>query len=194
MDHLFANQQDNVQNLLSMQESIVKHTQSLIDLQTQTLKNCVNHIYETNKNLLNSKNAQEGSNALGQLFSPMQQQVLDYNKQFLEICNKVGQDIQSNTANLHNEYQKCVNNTVETVSKNAPIGAEPFASYIKSAVSATSKVYEGMTKAAQQAVNVACNNAKAHSENIIVPDAGKEYTQAAQNSNSSNNPNSNSKK
>ncbi len=192
MDHLFANQQENIQNILTMQNTLSKYAQSFIDLQTQTFKNCVCNMYETNKNLLNSKNPQDVSNVYCNLFSPMQE-IFDYNKKVVDFCTKMSQDVQEKSASFTDDCQKQMHDTIEAMTKNAPAGAEPFTSYLKSSMAAGAKIFEGINKASQQVCTMACSATKASVEKSMQDAEQHVSSMQAQTTNTAPPPN-NSKK
>ncbi|MFM2343601.1 MAG: phasin [Pseudomonadota bacterium] len=181
MEQLFAAGQENLQNFLALQESLGNAFAKMYDLNTQTVKNNISNFTQASKTIANSKTPQEQTNAISQALAPIQQQVIDYNKQLFDLFSQVRQDIQSNVEDIQQDCQKYASATIENISKNAPLGTEPFISYLKSAVSASSKVFEGVSKATQQAVSATTNNLKTQAEQII------QETQKVANAATSNN-------
>ena len=198
MEQLFAAGQENLQNFLALQESFGNAFAKVYDLNTQTIKNNIATFNQAAKTIANSRTQEERTNAVKQAFAPIQQQVIDYNKQLFDLFSQVRQDIQSNVENIHQDCQKYACAAIENIGKNAPLGTEPFVSYLKSAVNAGTKVYEGVAKATQQAVNATANNFNAHADQVIqeTQKAANNAAAHAQNNNNhtSNQVNNNTKK
>ncbi len=182
MEQTFAATQENLQNFLALQESVGNALAKMYDLNTQAIKNSISNFTQATKTIVNSR-PQEQHNAITQALAPIQQQVIDYNKQLFDLFSQVKQDIQNNVEDIQQDCQRYACAAVENISKNAPLGTEPLVSYLKSAVNATTKVFEGVSKATQQAVSATANNFNNHAEHVI-----NEVQK------SSNNVNNNSKK
>ncbi len=167
MEQLFAMSQDNLQLLLNFQQNMSNAFVKICDLNTQAIKSNINQFNETSKNFAHGKTPQEQTEALSKMFAPMQQQAINYNKQVFDILNESRQDLQTNMEDVQKDCEKYTSNLIDNFSKNAPLGSEPFTSCLKSAMLATTKVCDGLSKATQQAMQTATNNFKTQAEQII---------------------------
>jgi phasin family protein len=167
MEQLFAMSQDNLQFLLNLQQNMSNTFVKICDLNTQAIKSNINQFNEASKNFANGKTPQDQTEAVSKMFAPIQQQAINYNKQVFDTLNESRQDLQSHFEDMQKDCEKYTANMIDNFSKNAPLGSEPFTSGLKSAIAATAKVCDGLSKATQQAVQTATNNFKTQAEQII---------------------------
>ena len=89
---------------------------------------------------------------------PFAEKSLSYGRQVFDIASTTQADVTQFTQTQYERYNARVQAFIEEAAKNAPAGSEAAIAAWKSAISATTTLYETLQKTGQQAVQVAGTN------------------------------------
>ncbi|MCX8004585.1 MAG: TIGR01841 family phasin [Burkholderiaceae bacterium] len=151
-------QKGQLDALYALSHAVFDATEKLIDLNLTATKALMDESAEKAQALLAVKDVQELMALAGNLTQPSIEKLISYSRNAYGIASNASAEISKIFDAQVAEGNKKVAEMIEFAAKNAPAGAEPAVSMLKSAVAAANTAYDTFAKAAKQAVEVAESN------------------------------------
>ncbi|TWH63792.1 phasin family protein [Azomonas agilis] len=164
-DKLQNTQKSNLDLLQKVSAQVLEGAGELAKLQLSTLRSVTDEHFENVRKLLAVRDAEGFVDLQGSIGTPTAQleRLLDFNRQVYDVVSST----QAGIAKLFEQHvelgSKQVQDFVEEIAKNAPVGAEPVVAAFRSAVDGANTLYENTQKAAKQAAEIAENGINAAS-------------------------------
>jgi phasin family protein len=144
--------------VFALSHTVFDATEKLVDLNLAATKALLEESAERAQALLSVKDVQDLL-AVGTSFAqPALDKVVSYNRNVYGIASGAGADVSKLFETQIAQSNKQVAEMIEFASKNAPTGAEPAVSALKSAMAAANTAYDTFSKATKQAVDIAESN------------------------------------
>lgn len=160
-------QKGNVNALHALSQTFLGAAEKLADLNLAAAKALLDEAAEATQAFLGVKDVQEMLAVNASLTQPALAKLASYNRNVYGIMSGAGAEMSKLVDSRVAEGKEKVDAMVEYAAKNAPAGADPVISLIKSVVTASNATYDTCAKAAQQAVEAAESNFAAATEATI---------------------------
>lgn len=164
-EKLQSAQKSNLDLMQKVTTQLFESAEKLADLQLKALKSTTDEHFDSFRKLLGVRDAEGFFELQGSIASPAVQleRLMEFSRTAYDVVSATQADI-AKLLEQHVEVSaKQVQDVVEEIAKNAPVGAEPVVAAFKSAVDGANTLYESTQKAAKQAVEIAGNGITAAS-------------------------------
>jgi phasin family protein len=151
-------QKGQVDALYALSHAVFEATEKLVDLNLAAAKAFMDESAERTQALLGVKDVQELLAVASGLAQPSMEKFASYGRNVYSIASGTGAEFSKIVESQVAEGNKRVSELVELAAKNAPAGAEPAVSLLKTAVAAANTAYDTLAKVARQAVDAAESN------------------------------------
>lgn len=158
-DKLQSAQQANLDVLQQISGKISEGAEQLAQLQFKALRETTDEHFEGLRKLLSARDPQSFADIQTTLSQPSAQaeRLLEFNRQVYELVASTQSEIAKLAERQIEAGTRQVQELVDVIAKNAPAGAEPAVSVLKSALESAGSVYESAQKAAKQVTEIAEN-------------------------------------
>ncbi|MCS6944227.1 MAG: phasin family protein [Sutterellaceae bacterium] len=151
-------QKGQLDALYALSHTVFDATEKLIDLNLAAAKALMDESAEKAQAMLAVKDLQELVALVSNLAQPSIEKAISYSRNAYSIASNAGAEISKIFDAQVAEGNKRIAEMLDFAAKNAPAGAEPAVSMVRSAVAAANTAYDTFAKAAKQAVEVAESN------------------------------------
>lgn len=177
---VLVNQKATVDNFLAIQEAVFNGFEQLVDLNLKIVRASLDEAGQKTQEAMDVKDVQEAVNFATGLVQPNAEKVAAYGKHVYDIVAGV----QSNITRLTEEQialaQRQIDETIDTLAKNAPTGSEGAVALMKSSLASASSAYETAAKVARQVGEATESNiAAAANATLKAADDAAEATKTA---------------
>lgn len=152
-------QKTNLDLLQKVSTQLFEGAEKLAGLQLKALKSTTDEHFDNFRKLLGVRDAEGFVELQGSIASPAVQleRLLEFNRNAYDLISSTQAGIAKLIEQHVESSAKQVQDVVEEIAKNAPVGAEPVVAAFKSAVDGANTLYESTQKAAKQAAEIAGN-------------------------------------
>lgn len=157
-EQIAATQKTHLDTLFGLTNKVVDGIEKLTELNLQAMRSTLAETEESVTKVLSAKEPRDWITLQATLTAPMPERIQSYSRQAFDIASAVQAEFARVTQVQCDAYNKRVQTLVDDVAKSAPAGSEAAIAAWKSAISATSTLYETMQKSYQQATQVAESN------------------------------------
>lgn len=133
-------------------------TEKLINLNFTAMKAALQHTSESGHSLLGARDAQEFIALASSASQPSLEKLVGYSRNVYGIASGTGAELTKIVEAQLSEGNRRVTELIDLAAKNAPSGAEPAVSFLKSAVATANTAFDTATKATRQATDWAESN------------------------------------
>jgi len=150
-----ANQKANLEVLIGLSTKAFEGVEQLAALNLQVAKTSLGEVADTALAALSVKDPQSLLALQASALQPSADKAAAYGRQVYDIIAATKAEFEKAAAQSTAGAQDFVSASIEALSKSAPAGSENGIALWKSAIATANNAFEGMTKAAQQATEVA---------------------------------------
>jgi phasin family protein len=154
-------QKSQMDTLYALSHAMFDATEKLVDLNLAAAKAMMEETAEKAQALMSVKDVQELVALTGGFAQPAVEKLVSYNRTVYSIASGAGAEVSKIVETQIADGNKKVSEMIEFAAKNAPAGAEPAVSLVKSALAAANTAYDTFSKAAKQAVEMVESNVSA---------------------------------
>ena len=150
-------QKAQIELLQQISGKVFESVEQLTQLQLKTLRASSGEQFESLRSMLAVTDAKDLAGLQSALPQPAAQaeRLMDFNREVYELISKTQADIAKLAESQVEATTQQTQELIETLSKNAPAGAEPAVAMLKSALENAGSTYESVQKAAKQASEMA---------------------------------------
>ena len=150
-------QKAQLEMLQQISGKIFESVEKLTQLQLKSLRAASGEQFESLHSMLAITDAKDLAGLQTALPQPAAQaeRLMDFNREVYELISKTQADIAQLAESQVDATTQQTQELIETLSKNAPAGAEPAVAMFKSALESVGSTYESVQKAAKQASEMA---------------------------------------
>ncbi|TDN70968.1 TIGR01841 family phasin [Paraburkholderia sp. BL10I2N1] len=167
-------QQANLNFFFGLAGKLLEGEEKLIRLNVDMAKTTLADWYQRMQDGLTKKDGQEVTGLQTALALPSAEKVLTYERQAAEVASTMQTQLAEVVNAQYKEVNRQVQQFVENVAQNAPVGSEAAITFLQQGLSLANTTYENVQKATKQAVDVAQSNLSAATE------AASKVTEAAE--------------
>jgi len=161
-----AVQQSALETLLGLTTTAFSGVEKLVDLNLEVVKSQFAGRADGVKQVLAAKDPQTLLAAQRDLLKPVAQEALDYSRRVYEIASQTQTELTSAASAQLAASAKKVEELMESLAQNAPVGADAAVAAVRSAIQAANSAASTVQKAAAQAGEFARTNYKAATEAV----------------------------
>ena len=159
-EQIMAANKSNLETLVGLTTKAFAGVEQLIELNMAAAKSALSDTHESTTSALSAKDAQDLLALQAQMFQPLAEKAVTYNRHLYDIAtgssHELGSVFEAQMAKGQKMYQEFFDN----MAKNAPAGSEGAVAAFKTAVSAGTSALESVQKAVKQAADMADQNVK----------------------------------
>ena len=150
-------QKAQLEMLQQISGKIFESVEKLTQLQLKSLRAASGEQFESLHSMLAITDVKDLAGLQTALPQPAAQaeRLMDFNREVYELISKTQADIAKLAESQVDATTQQTQELIETLSKNAPAGAEPAVAMFKSALESVGSTYESVQKAAKQASEMA---------------------------------------
>ena len=145
----------NLETLFGLTNKAFEGVEKLVELNLQVAKAALAETADNAKAVLAVKDAQELLALQASLLQPSAEKAAAYSRHLYDIATATNAEVAKAAEVQFADMQKKFMSGVDGALKNAPAGSENAVSLVKSAITAANNAFEGVTKAAKQATDMA---------------------------------------
>ncbi|QEL65970.1 hypothetical protein OTERR_24940 [Oryzomicrobium terrae] len=162
LEQLKAAQKVNAEVLLELTRSTFDSIERLSALNIETARELLNASVAQSSTLLAAKDVQEAARLQTTLAQPNLELLTNYYRKLYELVTELQKDATHVVESHYNHLSKNASAAIEKSTASAP-GGDVVEAALKSILSASTQVFDNMTKAAKQFADIADANVKAAS-------------------------------
>jgi phasin family protein len=159
-EQIMAANKSNLETLVGLTTKAFAGVEQLIELNMAAAKSALADTHESTNTVLSAKDAQDLLAIQAQMFQPLAEKAVSYNRHLYDIAtgssHEMGSVFEAQMAKAQKMYQDLFDN----MAKNAPAGSEGAVAAFKTAVTAGTSALESVQKAVKQAADMADQNVK----------------------------------
>ncbi len=150
-------QQAQLELLQQISGKIFESVEQLSQLQFKNLRATSADQMESLRTMFSASNPQDFAKLQSSLTQPAAQaeRMMEFNREVYDLVSSTQAEIAKLAESQATATSKQTQEMIETLSKNAPAGAEPAVAMLKSALETAGSTYESVQKAAKQATQMA---------------------------------------
>lgn len=150
-------QQAQIELLQQISSKIFESVEQLTQLQLKSLRAASGDQFDNLRTQLSATEPQDFAKLQTSLTQPTAQaeRLMEFNREVYELISSTHADIAKLAESQANATAQQTQEMLETLTKNAPAGAEPAVAMFKSALESVGSTYESVQKAAKQASKMA---------------------------------------
>lgn len=160
LDQLKAAQKVNAEVLLELTRSTFDSIERLSSLNLETARELLNTSVTQSQTLLGAKDIQEAARLQTGLAQPNLELLTNYYRKLYELVTELQKEATQVVESHYNHLSKNATAAIEKTASQAP-GGDVMEAALKSVLSASTQVFDNMTKAAKQFADIADANVKA---------------------------------
>ncbi len=145
----------NLETLFGLTNKAFEGVEKLVELNLQVAKAALAETADNAKAVMAVKDAQELLALQASLLQPSAEKAAAYSRHLYDIATATNAEVAKAAEVQFADMQKKFMSGVDGALKNAPAGSENAVSLVKSAITAANNAFEGVTKAAKQATDMA---------------------------------------
>ena len=145
----------NLETLFGLTNKAFEGVEKLVELNLQVAKAALAETADNAKAVMAVKDAQELLALQASLLQPSAEKAAAYSRHLYDIATATNAEVAKAAEVQFADMQKKFMSGVDGALKNAPAGSENAVSLVKSAITAANNAFEGVTKAAMQATDMA---------------------------------------
>ena len=145
----------NLETLFGLTNKAFEGVEKLVELNLQVAKAALAETADNAKAVMAVKDAQELLALQASLLQPSAEKAAAYSRHLYDIATATNAEVAKAAEVQFADMQKKFMSGVDGALKNAPAGSENAVSLVKSAIAAANNAFEGVTKAAKQATDMA---------------------------------------
>ncbi len=153
--------------MFAMSHTMFEATEKLVDLNLAAAKAILEESAERAQALMSVKDVQELLAVSSSFAQPALDKLISYNRNVYGIASSAGADMTKLFETQIAQSNKQIAEMIELAAKNAPTGAEPAVSMVKSALAAANTAYDTFSKVTKQAAEMAEQNFSAATEATV---------------------------
>lgn len=156
--NFLTGQKTVLDNLLAVQTSFFGGFEKLVDLNLAVIKTTLEEASQKSQEIADIKDAQEALAFTNALAQPNAEKALSYSKHVYDIVSGVQADLSRLSEEQVLQSQQQLNDAIDHLAKNAPVGSEGAVALLKSSVVTAAGAYDSVAKAARNAADAAESN------------------------------------
>jgi phasin family protein len=160
-------QKSQLDAMFAMSHTMFEATEKLVDLNLAAAKAMLEESAERAQALMSVKDMQELMAVSTSLAQPTLEKLVSYNRNVYGIASSAGADLSKLFETQIAQSNRQIAEMIEFAAKNAPTGAEPAVSMVKSALAAANTAYDTFSKVTKQAAEMAESNFTAATEATV---------------------------
>ena len=166
-EQIVAANKANIETLVGLTNTAVAGVEKLIELNLAATKAAMADSHSHTHAALSAKDSQELLALQANMFQPLAEKVLSYNRHLYDIATGTGSHFTEAVESKISEAQDSLHSLVDTMSKNAPAGSEAAVTVIKTAIASGTQALEQVQKAVKQATEMAETNIKSMTHSVM---------------------------
>ncbi|MEZ0606561.1 phasin family protein [Paraburkholderia sp. IW21] len=148
----------NVDAFFGLTAKVFEGVEKLVALNLQVVRSTLAEAQENMTKVPDTPDPQQWFALQAGFTGPFSEKTLSYGRQVFDVASTTQAEITQLAQTQYERYNARVQALIEDASKSAPAGSEAAIAAWKSAISATTTLYETLQKTGQQAVQVAGSN------------------------------------
>lgn len=151
----------SIESLLTLANTALASAERMASLNLKATRSLLEENAANTAAILGAKDPQAAIAIQASLFQPTVEKAVAYSRNAYEISTDSSKEVSKLLEDQFGDFQKQMADLLDKATKNAPAGSEVAVSAVKSAIAAATSAFDGMNKAAKQAVEMAGANVKA---------------------------------
>lgn len=160
-EQIAASQKAGLDAFFGLTGKVFEGVEKLVALNLQAVRSTLVESQENLTKAPGTPNPQQWLTLQAGFTTPFAEKSLSYGRQLFDIASTTQAGVAQLAQTQYERYNARVQEFIEEASKSAPAGSEAAIAAWKTAISATTTLYESLQKAGQQAVEVAGSNLEA---------------------------------
>ncbi|HEV2649872.1 MAG TPA: phasin family protein [Rhizomicrobium sp.] len=157
-EQIAAAQKASLDALFGLTSTVFGGCQKLVELNLQASRSALADAQDSAHQVLTARDPAELAALPARLMQPMAEKIQAYNQQVFAIVAAMQTEFAKVAGAQVEAQQRRAQTLVDQVAQSAPAGSEAAVAALKSAITATSTLYETVQRTTQQAVDVAESN------------------------------------